>query len=402
MYQNSPLNRTNLNAFRCLSINIKLPTRAGGARWVGHILRALEHFLDGYPAFQLHLEQLAASKEKSDGKAKAIGFLKLLRSQDIIAMALFLQDILTVLHKVSLKFQKHGSIVVEVSLCINTAIKTLQRFSNTDGPFLKKLPKFETSSAPSAGATTRQTYTLTCGSGILATERNVLVEALCTALECHFDDTSVVKATTITDFKMWPTSEEELHTFGDDWMNTLLDQFGSYHDDKDDQIKAEWPMLKTAVLEAFVVSSDTAWLQVNRRSRNEYPHVLNFFDLILTIPATSTACERGFTHMKLVKSQQRSSFKEDIVSDCLMIKLEGDSIKDFNPDASIQYWFDVIARRPGGSKAMKNIKHAKEAVTVIEASTSQEVKDEVERDGVEHLKPKGFQGLKVGPGPQLY
>ena len=249
MYRNSPLNRTNLkNAFRCLSIKIKLPTRAGGTRWVGHILRALEHFLDGYPAFRLHLEQLAASKEKSDGKAKAIGFLKLLRSQDITAMALFLQDILTVLHKVSLKFQKHGSTVAEVSLCINTAIKTLQQFNNTDGPFLKKLPKFETSSAPSAGATTRQTYTLTCGSGILATERNVLVEALCTALEQRFDDTSVVKATAIADFKMWPTSEEELHTFGDDWMNTLLDQFGSYLDDKDDQIKAEWPMLKTAVL----------------------------------------------------------------------------------------------------------------------------------------------------------
>ena len=31
MYRNSPLNRTNLkNAFRCLSINIKLPTGAGG------------------------------------------------------------------------------------------------------------------------------------------------------------------------------------------------------------------------------------------------------------------------------------------------------------------------------------------------------------------------------------
>ena len=98
-------------------------------------------------------------------------------------------------------------------------------------------------------------------------------------------------------------SEEELHTFGDNWMNTLLDQFGLYLDDKDDQIKAEWPMLKTAVLEAFLMSSDTTWLQVNRRFRNEYPHVLNFFDPILTIPATSAACERGFTHMKLVKSQ---------------------------------------------------------------------------------------------------
>ena len=127
---------------------------------------------------KIKLWKTAASKEKSDGKAKTIGFLKLLWSQDIIAMALFLQDILTVLHKVSLKFQKHGSIVAEVSLCINTAIKTLQRFSNTDGPFLKKLPKFETFSAPSAGATTRQTYTLTCGSGILATERNVVKKSL--------------------------------------------------------------------------------------------------------------------------------------------------------------------------------------------------------------------------------
>ena len=135
-----------------------------------------------YPAFRLHLEQLAASKEKSDGKAKAIGFLKLLRSQYIIAMALFLQDILTVLHKVSLKFQKHGSIVAEVSLCINTAIKILQQFSNTDGPFLKKLPKFEPSSDPSAGATTRQTYTLTCGSSILANEMFLFLLKHCVLL----------------------------------------------------------------------------------------------------------------------------------------------------------------------------------------------------------------------------
>ena len=73
-----------------------------------------------------------------------------------------------------------------------------------------------------------------------------------------------------------------------------------------------------------------------------------------------------------------------------MIKLEDDYIKDFNPDASIQYWFDVIARRPGSSKTMENIKHAKEAVTVIEASTSQEVEDEVEKvqemDAVEDIE----------------
>ena len=278
MYRNSPLNRTNLkNAFKCLNIKAKLPTRAGGTRWVGHILKALSHFLDGYPALQLHLEQLAASKEKSDSKPKALGFLKLLRSRDIIAMSLFLQDLLTILHKVSLKFQQDGSVVSEVAFCIHTAIKTIQRFHNTDGPFLQKLPNFATSSNPSAGATTRQTYTLTAGTGTIGTERKVLVDALCAALESQFDDTSVVKATAIADFKMWPANEEELHTFGDDWMNTLLHQFSSYLNNEEDQIKTEWPMLKMAVLKAFLLPSHTTtWSQVNRRFQDEYPHVLEF------------------------------------------------------------------------------------------------------------------------------
>ena len=90
--------------------------------------------------------------------------------------------------------------------------------------------------------------------------------------------------------------------------------------------------------------------------------------------------------MKLVKSQQRSLLKEDIVSDCLMIKLEGDSIKD------------VIARRPGGSQTMENIKHAKEAATIIEASTSQEVEDEVEMvqemDAVEDIEYDLVEGAE--------
>ena len=37
-------------------------------------------------------------------------------------MALFLKDILTVLQKVSLKFQEANSVVADVSLCIKTAL----------------------------------------------------------------------------------------------------------------------------------------------------------------------------------------------------------------------------------------------------------------------------------------
>ena len=87
------------------------------------------------------------------------------------------------------------------------------------------------------------------------------------------------------------TNDDDLHTFGDTWMNTLLQQFGTYLDDAD-QVRAEWPMLKSAVLETFLsTNTTTTWSQVNRRFCNEYPQVLNFFNLILTIPAMSAACE---------------------------------------------------------------------------------------------------------------
>ena len=118
-------------------------------------------------------------------------------------------------------------------------------------------------------------YNLTTGTGLLVEERKALVNDLCTALQNCFDDSSVVKATAIADFKMWPTNDDDLHTFGDTWMNTLLQQIGTYLDDAD-QVRAEWLMLKSAVLETFLyTNTTTTWSQVNRRFRDEYPQVLN-------------------------------------------------------------------------------------------------------------------------------
>ena len=71
-----------------------LPTWAGDTRLVSHVYKALDHFLNGYKAFQLHLEQLASSNERGESKAIAQGFFKLLKCHNVIAMALFLQDVL--------------------------------------------------------------------------------------------------------------------------------------------------------------------------------------------------------------------------------------------------------------------------------------------------------------------
>ena len=45
---------------------------------------------------------------------------------------------------------------------------------------------------------------------------------------------------------------------------------------------------------------------------------------------------------------------ESTLSDCLMIKLEGTSIKDFNSDHAINVWFQKIERWPGTSGSQEN------------------------------------------------
>ena len=381
IYRNSALNRTNFkNAFQCLGLKKLIPTRAGGTRWVGHTLHALGNFLNGYPALRLHLEQLATSRERSDSKSKAVGFVKLLRSKEIISTALFLKDILTVLHKVSLKFQEEGSVVADVSLTMKTALKCVESLGVNDGPCLQKLSDFETCKNPCAGATTRDTYKLSGDNSISTNERRKLISLLCKNLETRFEDTNdgLISSTSVANFKIWPDKEEQVKEFGNKMVKDLVEHYVN-HFENPDQVIAEWPLLRTAIFEIFAKQFETlTWQQVNRRFEREYPHALGLFDLILSIPATSSACERGFTHMKLIKSNRRTHLWEKQLSNCLMIKPEGPSIKEFNPDRAINLWFERGHRRPGKSDPKGN--KVEEQVLGSETST---VSDDVDADDVE-------------------
>ena len=72
---NSSLNRANLKAsFDSLQMPAILPTQVGGTRWASHVLKALDHFLCGYPALIQHLEQIQSPDStgvRGEQKAKA-------------------------------------------------------------------------------------------------------------------------------------------------------------------------------------------------------------------------------------------------------------------------------------------------------------------------------------------
>ena len=156
--------------------------------------------------------------------------------------------------------------------------------------------------------------------GLHDTNRNALIDLLCSTLSTWFEDTShgVIHSISVANFKLWPEKEESLNGFGDEMIPNLVDQFGCYLEGSGDGAKAEWPLLRSAVFEVFSKDFDNLnWKHVHRRFGSEYPKALSLFDIILTIPATSTVCERGFSHMKLVKCDRRTLMTEKTFIKCI-------------------------------------------------------------------------------------
>ena len=92
--------------------------------------------------------------------------------------------------------------------------------------------------------------------------------------------------------------------------------------------------------------SSLSWPEVNMSYRQDYPRILRLIDLVMTLPASSSENKRGFSHMKLVKTDRRTRMKTSIL-DCLMtIQLCSPCVSTFNPDPAIEKWTCAGKRRP--------------------------------------------------------
>lgn len=91
---------------------------------------------------------------------------------------------------------------------------------------------------------------------------------------------------------------------------------------------------------------EKTWPAVNRMLRHRCPDILDLFDALLTIPASTADCERGFSVLKQVKSDWRSRLKGESLSDLLKTQLCSPDIKDFDPTKAISIWHaDSLHRR---------------------------------------------------------
>ena len=87
-----------------------------------------------------------------------------------------------------------------------------------------------------------------------------------------------------------------------------------------DLIFTEWEVVKSIIYSNTDWESKlktASWKSFNRSHRDQLPNLLNFIDMILTIPASTAECERGFSAMKRIKSDWRTSLCTSTLSDLM-------------------------------------------------------------------------------------
>ena len=86
------------------------------------------------------------------------------------------------------------------------------------------------------------------------------------------------------------------------------------------------------------------WEQINNEFGDSAGVFLLLVDLLLSIPGHSVECERGFSLLKIIKTDWRNRLVDDAVTDLICITLDAAEIKEFNPDPAIHLWQQAVVR----------------------------------------------------------
>ena len=75
--------------------------------------------------------------------------------------------------------------------------------------------------------------------------------------------------------------------------------------------------------------------------------ILPIMDLILTMSPSSSEAERGFSQLKLIKTNLRSKLRQSALNHCMGIRMLAPDIKEYDPHPAIHYWnsMSIRARR---------------------------------------------------------
>ena len=107
------------------------------------------------------------------------------------------------------------------------------------------------------------------------------------------------------------------------------------------------------------------WRLFHCPNSSNWSNILTLSRLLFTLPVSNGKLERIFSTLKLIKVDKQASLGSDSLNDLLALNTDSDSMKDFNPDSSIQLWWRAKLRRPDQKKRKEYVKRMAKSKDVM-------------------------------------
>ena len=243
-----------------------------------------------------------------------------------------LSDILAVIKRLSLELQKETIGIYRSHEEISSSITALKMLMENPGPHLRSVQNVTEFQDVKLEGDLAKTFSDTVASVV-----GDVIE--CLEDRCSNVFEGILLATKIADLSTWPPQSTD--TFGNDFVQTIAEHFEKTFErlgvDRG-LLQVEWIDLRSTLYNSHRIE-ELDWVVINHKYKDRCPNILALFDLVLSLPASSSLCERGFSQMKLTKTAYRNRMGSHTLSDLLTVKLHSDNIEEFDPAPAISLWY---------------------------------------------------------------
>ena len=155
-------------------------------------------------------------------------------------------------------------------------------------------------------------------------------------------------------------SKDELSTWGDEEIETLITHFGKEQTHKysdkvskatplieADETKKEWTKVKSLVVNCGYPRDmlSILWGLISKYHKDEFPNLLKLSALAITAPIHTADCERGFSCQNITKTALRNRLSPDRVDDLITISTEGKPLEEYDFEKALTHWREKKHRK---------------------------------------------------------
>ena len=322
-------------------------------RWVASKVRALNALRKDWKVVVTHLEEIGGSQSASNDQATAIGLLRTVKSEHFIRMVHFLIDLLSIIQKLSLFFQRSDVCASIIPEKVESTIRQLKQMENTPKEggqlvdFLDMLQPdgtFQGHKLVSAGRQ-RQSEPREA----LSEERKLVLSAIQCVKE-RFQGLfthPIIRACKIFDPDNWPLDEDNIEQYGLEEVDLLVSTYSKHlksHEDSEGSAssmkasaKEEWADLYQLLRRRKAASYEQVY-NATLSARQRFPLLSQVLQVTALLPMSTADCERGFSVTNRIKTTLRNRMDTSTLDDLIFAHCNGPSLANFNPVPAIQLW----------------------------------------------------------------